>query len=487
MPGGDASTVARLLHESEELARLGSLRMAGLDAPAALRAFTHAVEAGGRIWTLATDPSNDAAGDVMDRMLEITRAVRDTYACGLWPGPGPAEGRLMNIADQFNRAAALLPDRPTFAKAASAQHPMTDGRVHVRLRVLHTLYVEAHGLRVALNIHAADLARQLKRDSLRRTPMELRADPAAAAGMADRLDLVERLAGQHLRDHRRRASEATAPDRRPGRSVGLPAALASWDIEAHRALAGFPAASNVTCVARVQALITTTTGVLAETAAADAQLEWGTVDRFLGRADAAQVAWTQTARRWSELASPAVQIHPPLRGAAAALRTALAAAVHTEDGWADPEVIAGRVDLAITLHALHLALAGGIDVSHVIRRVAVTEPSLTAPASIIGMRTQREVERAADRGESRYPGVEWVSEQQMRTNQRIPLPDPARHGLVNLADVTTATSTRAHDALILPTRHLAPEPPGPTTQVSRVRVEHGRSLPQPPMLDTPSR
>ena len=47
----------------------------------------------------------------------------------------------------------------------------------------------------------------------------------------------------------------------------LASALAVWDIQAHRSLAAHPSPPNLACVARVQALIATTSGVVAEAAA----------------------------------------------------------------------------------------------------------------------------------------------------------------------------------------------------------------------------
>jgi hypothetical protein len=109
------------------------------------------------------------------------------------------------------------------------------------------------------------------------------------------------------------------------------------------------------------------------------------------------------------------------------------------------------VDLPEALHTMSLAMAGGVEVGHLIRGVAMTEPTLTAPARIIGMRTQSEVERDVDRGGSRYLGVEWVTARQGRDNQLIRLPDPARRGLVDIANQTTATATRALSAFVVPT------------------------------------
>jgi len=254
----------------------------------------------------------------------------------------------------------------------------------------------------------------------------------------------------------------------------LSAALALWDIQAHRSLTVAPTASNLTCVARVQALITTAAAVIADAAAAHGHLDHGTTERFTPLAEASQLAWTRTAHRWSELITPAARTHPPLLGAASQLRAALAATVQGEHGWAPADTVTSRVDLPAALDALNLAIAGGTEIGHVIRGIATSEPTLTAPARIIGMRTQAEVERDTDRGETRYLGVEWVTARQIRDNQPIPLPEPARRGLVDIAGETAATSSRALAAFIVPHCVTHQEPTRPTPSPPPVHAEATR-------------
>jgi hypothetical protein len=60
------------------------------------------------------------------------------------------------------------------------------------------------------------------------------------------------------------------------------------------------------------------------------------------------------------------------------------------------------------------------------------------------MRAQGEAELAADQGETQYDdGTIWATAHQIATNQPIPLPEPARRGLVNLAEDVIASSNRA--------------------------------------------
>ena len=156
-----------------------------------------------------------------------------------------------------------------------------------------------------------------------------------------------------------------------------------------------------------------------------------------------QLAWTRAAKRWAELTGPASRTDPALARAAGEVRAALAATASTQTGWATPDQLADRLDLAKTAKTLHLSLLAGVDVAYLTREVAANHPGLTAPARVIAMRAQGEAELAADQGETRYDGKVWATPRQIATNELIPLPEPARRGLVNLAEDVIATSNRA--------------------------------------------
>jgi hypothetical protein len=132
-----------------------------------------------------------------------------------------------------------------------------------------------------------------------------------------------------------------------------------------------------------------------------------------------------------------------LVGAAGELRSAIAATATNQGGWATADQLATRVDLAATVRTLHLSMVASIDVAYVVRDTAADHPGLTAPARIIGMRSQGEAEIAIEQGETRYEGVTWTTRRQIAANRLIPLPEPARRGLINLADEVIATTNRA--------------------------------------------
>jgi hypothetical protein len=200
--------------------------------------------------------------------------------------------------------------------------------------------------------------------------------------MIARFDAIEQLTAGSLAARRMDAANEPATGRRRP-AMRLDAALAAWEIQSHRTLANHPDPADLVRAARVQALIATTTVVVGEARAA----------------------------------------------------------VANQTGWATPDEIAGRIDLPSTAMTLHRSPLAGVELAYVTREIAADHPGLAAPARVIAMRVQGEAEVAIEQGETRFEGVRWVTTQQLATNQVIPLPEPARRGLINAAtDVAAATN-----------------------------------------------
>ena len=228
----------------------------------------------------------------------------------------------------------------------------------------------------------------------------------------------------------------------------LASALAVWDIQAHRSLTAHPNPNNLACVARVQALIATTTGVVAQAAVETGLIDNAAAVRFGTLIDTSQLAWTRTADRWSELIDPAARADPKLLAAASEVRAAVAAAAHVQTSCASAHLVAARVDIPTAISQLQLATAAAVDLAHVTRDIAVAEPTLTAPGP--GDRDAHPVRYRADsrQGENRFLGVDWVTAGDVRANRLIPLPTPVRRGLVDAADQAIATAGQAAAAAI---------------------------------------
>ncbi len=88
-------------------------------------------------------------------------------------------------------------------------------------------------------------------------------------------------------------------------------------------------------------------------------------------------------------------------------------------------------------------MVASVEIAYVIRDTAADHPGFAAPARIIGMRSQGEAEIAIEQGETRYEGVTWSTRRQRASDQLVPLPEPARRGLINLADDILATTNQA--------------------------------------------
>jgi hypothetical protein len=219
--------------------------------------------------------------------------------------------------------------------------------------------------------------------------------------------------------------------------------LVAWQVQAHRTLAGNPDPADLVRVARVQALISSTTGIITEAAARNGAIASGIVERLAPALEGNQVAWSRAAKRWGELTSPASRTDPALVAAASEVRAAIAATATNQAAWATPEQLAVRLDLSRAVKTLHLAMVASVDIGYVVRDSAADHPGLTAPARTIGMRSQGEAEIAIEQGETRFEGVSWTTPRQVATNQLIALPEPARRGLINLANDVIATTNQA--------------------------------------------
>jgi hypothetical protein len=228
-------------------------------------------------------------------------------------------------------------------------------------------------------------ARARRRQLLAERPTAL--EIIAAHGMNARFDGFEQLAGAYLF-----GLPATSgnPDQvgEAAPATRLEKALAAWEVQAHRTLANHPDPADLVRVARVQALITSTTSVLTEAAARKGHIDNDIMQRLALALEANQVAWSRAAKRWGELTNPASRTDPALVGAAGEVRAAIAAAATNPTGWATVEQLASRLDLPDAVRTLHLSIVAALDIAYVVRDTAADHPGLTAPARIIGMRAQ---------------------------------------------------------------------------------------------------
>jgi hypothetical protein len=438
----DRRTVGELLADSEALARETLLDATLEQAPAMVRSWNQLVGSAVELWAvLPSAPNSPSWSDPMERLRAIGEAISHSVTAGHWPGQGPTDEHLTQIADNLSHAQHLV------ERSGRASQSTTDSPAdlqHAPGQVMHTLYVAAHGTVVALGAYAADLQGQAETAKRRRQPIAER--PTAleiteAQGMIARFDGFEHLAAAaYLAGE---PPSSTNPAQAATPTKRLETALAAWEVQAHRTLAASPDPADLVRIARVQVLITSTTGILTEAAARKGHIDVDVIQRLAPSLETSQMAWSRMAKRWGELTNPASRTDPALVGAANEVRAAIAATATNQAGWATPDQLASRLDLPNIVKTLHLSMVASVEIAYVVRDTAADQPGLTAPARIIGMRSQGEAEIAIEQGETRYEGVTWTTRRQLASNQLIPLPEPAKRGLINLADDVIATTNQA--------------------------------------------
>jgi hypothetical protein len=178
--------------------------------------------------------------DPIERLRAVGEAIGRSVTAGHWPGQGPTDERLTQIADDLSRARHLVEprDRPSQQAPPETQRGIRD----FHGQVIHTLYVAAHGTAVALGAHVTDLQHRLAAAERRRERLAERPtapEMTAAQDMIARFDGFEQLAGAYLfglphssanPEHVREAAPA----------IRLETALAVWEVQAHRTLANDP-------------------------------------------------------------------------------------------------------------------------------------------------------------------------------------------------------------------------------------------------------
>jgi hypothetical protein len=444
VPAPDRRTIGELLADSDALARETLIDATPENAPAMVRSWNQLVASAADLWAaLSSAPEHMSGSDPMVRLRVVGEAIARSLRAGHWPGHGPTDDHVTEIADNLSRTRHLIERHGSSSWPTTAERQTDTPDIHDQ--VMHTLYVAAHGTAVALGGYVTELQHRLEVGTPRRQPMAERPttlEITAAEGMIVRFGGFEQLAAAYMFGQPLTSTDPGQP-RAAAAATRLETALAAWEIQAHRTLASSPDPADLVRIARVQALITSATRIVTEAAARRGHIDDDVMQRLGPALEASQVAWSKAAKLWGELTNPGSRTDRALVGVASELRSAIAATATNQGGWATPDQLATRVDLPATVRTLHLSMVASIDIAYVVCDTAADHPGLTAPARIIGMRSQGEAEIAIEQGETRYEGVTWTTRRQIAANRLIPLPEPARRGLINLADEVIATTNRA--------------------------------------------
>ena len=441
MPAPDRRTIGELLADSDALARETLLDATPEIAPAMVRSWNQLVASAAHLWAALSAPPDDMSkSDTMERLRLVGEAIARSVRAGHWPGHGPTDDHMTEIADNLSRARHLIErdGHPSGPATANRQAHASDIHGQVMHVVCHCTRNGCRTRWVCNRAAAPTGGRHRRRQPMAERPTTL--EITEAQGMIARFSGFEQLAAAYM--------------------FGQP--LPSTD--------PWPAESRGTGHTAGNSL-----GCLGGSSAPHPGRQPGSIrlgaDRpragthhqhhkhhhrsrsqkrpYRRRCDAAARPGAggkpgcleqdgETLGRTHQPSQP----HKPGVG-----RPSQRAPLRDHHGCQQPlghtRPAGHSRQPSRRGQSLHLSMVASIDIAYVVRDTAANHPGLTAPARIIGMRSQGEAEIAIEQGETRYEGVTWTTRRQIAANRVIPLPEPARRGLINLADEVIATTNRA--------------------------------------------
>jgi hypothetical protein len=173
----------------------------------------------------------------MERLRVGGEAIARSVRAGHWPGHGPTDDHVTEIADNLSRARHLIERHGRPSRPATADRQADTPDIHGQ--VMHTLYVAAHGTAVALGGYVTELQHRLEIGTRRRQPMAERPttlEITAAEGIIVRFGGFEQLAAAYLFGQPLASTDPGQP-RAAAAGTRLETALAAWEIQANRTLA----------------------------------------------------------------------------------------------------------------------------------------------------------------------------------------------------------------------------------------------------------
>ena len=465
----DQRSVAEMLLEAEQVARNLLYDAPGRDGRAMVRTWGEVMDTAADLWQRLPDAPpvpgqhpRPARTEVIDQLQTSARSLhrRDRKI----EADGGYDDQLLVIADSYARAADLITKYP--AQDGRQTSEQKDDVQAAKTRIMHTLYVTAHVVSVALTHDLRDYHDQQRDSTVTTTgyPLGMLVDAHR------RMAAAEQLAGSYVHPTYPEGLTGQHRDRvDPGR---LPDALARWDIQAHRALAGHPDGHTLAFVTAQQTWLVSASTLLWRAAADTGHANQSQyLTRLAPGLERLWEEWGNAARAWTELTPKNTPAPPvPLRAAAQELRAATRELIHDRVGGATPQVVAARVDLTGVANTLQRSLASTVDLAHAVRD-AGNEPGLVVCAKGANR-------LLAQRAEDSFTPEDLhavVPPTAIHTNRGIPLPEPLRPrvGVIGQATVDAAHSALGSSA------GITPQPPRRIPDRPRNHVAHHSA----PLLD----
>lgn len=476
MTGRDKRSVGELLLESDHAARAILMDVDEMDAATMLRTWGEVVQAAGELWqalppvTLPQPGTGEHLPDSADLAIRQLRAMSEamhrTGRGRAWPGDGPADDRLLGIAESFTGATDLI-SRHAIPRPPLSEPERRDLQA-ARTRIMHTLYIGSHGVAVAVGRRVRELEMKMATRGALTTGDSLRQARAAHA----RLTAFEQQAGAVIAGTY--PGRLTGEHREPPAAGRLAQALAIWDVQTHRTLTDRVSTADLMLTARTQAMVLTATSTLTRAAA-----DYGHVDRqqyttrLLPAIEASHQGWEIMAGLWKDLTPPTSRrVDPDLARAALETRAALYELLHDGATVAHDSLIGQRTDLRRVGRLAKQVLATNLDLAHV-NHDATADPELSGAArtvNILAIATRRHDPRDAPAIDD-SPLAAWVTPRDLLANRAVSLPDHVRAGIAATANgLIDANGTAMSAAALLD----AASPQAHQTRRNTERSANGR-------------
>lgn len=412
----DGRSVGDLLLECDQITRDLLEEPRTLNSAAMLRTWPEMVQAAAEFFhELPTRPHGWGSGPgVMshadltgERLYVLSTSLHRQLRARSWPEHGPGDERLLRVTGNLVRARDLLARHHRVGAAADPD--VRADAVAARTRALHAVYVATHAVSLAI-WHTPPAGHPRSR---------LRARQQGSLRLAQRrLEVFERVVGTEV--YRRFPGALAKQWREEPSPERIAAALARWDIAAHRAMAAETRLSVLLEVTRVQAATMAISRVVLEAAADRGRVD---ADRFREQTSpqlvASEAAWGALHHELNELSGPfEAGIPAELRTAGSELVLGLAEVV------LDGAVPASAATVA--LRTAPAALAGIEDSFGASSELSsVVKEALAAPSLIVSARAAqaRLKARSAETWEG-SPQHAWLDPQDLAADRQVPAPAP---------------------------------------------------------------
>lgn len=463
----DQRSVGELLFDVDREARLLLMDVGEHDAAPLLHAWPRLITAAGSMWhampaplpqpvpqptspRLAGHDRAERPASCMDRLDVIAIAVSHRLATKRWPGPTTPDKRLLEMTDTLSQAAHLT---RRFGHPGPLTPAGRDDLEAARARLLHAVYLATHAVSVALLQFG-----RTRHDRAKATPRPLVSPteriPYAVAPTTEwvrRIGAAESAAASYV--HRRQFAPLLNREHRtdPVSVSRLNLALARWDIEAHRALAGRSWQDNIVLVVRTQAFIAGSALTLLDAAAShDEGCVPGRLVEAIRRSGA---AWSDLGGRWDDLTPTHSRPADGLLLAVGELRAAARELTRDGSARATSHTIRTRPGAAEGLHALLAATRHCDELAHIVDEKSAAT-GLSGHARVMSRRAQEDI--AA--GQVPVPvdsNVAWVLPLDIHAGRTVPAPIPviaalkaSSHTAVQAASAAGAIATATSDVVL---------------------------------------